>query len=269
MFFYDNTFLSYYSSIFCYWRNYSGSMISASCTMCYSECVGQCLYKCVKMYRCISQLLYRCLTCGWQVMQADEQFGLVMVAERMEESLVLLAKYLCWNLSDVLVLRLNSLRSEVSPKGKGRRKVEHIFLSVSCFTISFLHPLFLLPFYRWLLYHSYFNLTPLQHVSPSGDFPSSLSLVPPHSSRATSARRRSRCYSRSSLLTTSCTITSARVLISKWKPSGGEEWARRWPGCGIWWCCLLKLVTSSRRMPRISKGCRDRGLIGWVCSAAA
>ncbi|MPC32773.1 Galactosylceramide sulfotransferase [Portunus trituberculatus] len=45
-------------------------------------------------------------------MQADEQFGLVMVVERMEESLVLLADYLCWELSDMLVLDLNSLRNK-------------------------------------------------------------------------------------------------------------------------------------------------------------
>ncbi|XP_050712621.1 galactose-3-O-sulfotransferase 4-like [Eriocheir sinensis] len=47
------------------------------------------------------------------VARAEDQFGLVLVAERMEESLVLLVEYLCWELSDVLVLRLNSLRSEL------------------------------------------------------------------------------------------------------------------------------------------------------------
>ncbi|XP_063877672.1 galactosylceramide sulfotransferase-like [Scylla paramamosain] len=46
------------------------------------------------------------------VRRADAQFGLVLVAERMDESLVLLAKYLCWELRDVLVLRVNSLRDE-------------------------------------------------------------------------------------------------------------------------------------------------------------
>ncbi|KAK8388813.1 hypothetical protein O3P69_020644 [Scylla paramamosain] len=46
---------------------------------------------------------------------ADEQFGLVLVMERMEESLVLLAEYLCWELSDVLVLRVNSLREKFKP----------------------------------------------------------------------------------------------------------------------------------------------------------
>ncbi|XP_050711823.1 galactose-3-O-sulfotransferase 2-like [Eriocheir sinensis] len=47
------------------------------------------------------------------VARAEDQFGLVVVAERMEESLVLLAKYLCWELSDMVVLRLNSLRDEL------------------------------------------------------------------------------------------------------------------------------------------------------------
>ncbi|KAG0723106.1 Galactosylceramide sulfotransferase [Chionoecetes opilio] len=42
------------------------------------------------------------------VREADDHFGLVMVSDRMEESLVLLAQYLCWELSDVLVLSFNS-----------------------------------------------------------------------------------------------------------------------------------------------------------------
>ncbi|KAK8395412.1 hypothetical protein O3P69_006212 [Scylla paramamosain] len=42
------------------------------------------------------------------VNRVDEQFGLVLVADRMGESLVLLANYLCWELSDVLVLRVNT-----------------------------------------------------------------------------------------------------------------------------------------------------------------
>ncbi|XP_045120910.1 galactose-3-O-sulfotransferase 4-like isoform X2 [Portunus trituberculatus] len=46
------------------------------------------------------------------VRRADAQFGLVLVAERMDESLVLLAKYLCWELRDVLVLQINSLRDK-------------------------------------------------------------------------------------------------------------------------------------------------------------
>lgn len=48
-----------------------------------------------------------------QVARADDQFELVLVAERMEESLVLLADYLCWELRDVIVLHVNSLRDEV------------------------------------------------------------------------------------------------------------------------------------------------------------
>ncbi|KAG0728553.1 Galactose-3-O-sulfotransferase 3 [Chionoecetes opilio] len=46
------------------------------------------------------------------VREADDHFGLVMVSDRMEESLVLLAQYLCWELSDVLVLSFNSLSKE-------------------------------------------------------------------------------------------------------------------------------------------------------------
>ena len=37
----------------------------------------------------------------------------MLVAERMDKSLVLLAEYLCWELSDVLVLKLNSLNDKV------------------------------------------------------------------------------------------------------------------------------------------------------------
>ena len=66
-----------------------------------------------------------------QVMQADEQFGLVMVVERMEESLVLLADYLCWELSDVLVLDLNSLRSKVRETNK--KWVFYFKLYINCF----------------------------------------------------------------------------------------------------------------------------------------
>uniref|UniRef100_A0A0P4VXD4 Galactosylceramide sulfotransferase-like n=2 Tax=Scylla olivacea TaxID=85551 RepID=A0A0P4VXD4_SCYOL len=49
------------------------------------------------------------------VRRAAEQFGLVLVMERMDESLVLLAEYLCWELSDVLVLRVNSLKDKFKP----------------------------------------------------------------------------------------------------------------------------------------------------------
>lgn len=50
---------------------------------------------------------------GFQVARAADQFGLVLVVERMEESLVLLAEYLCWELRDVLVLHLNAIRDGV------------------------------------------------------------------------------------------------------------------------------------------------------------
>lgn len=50
---------------------------------------------------------------GFQVTRAADQFGLVLVMERMEESLVLLAEYLCWELRDVLVLHLNAIRDGV------------------------------------------------------------------------------------------------------------------------------------------------------------
>nr|XP_027224669.1 galactosylceramide sulfotransferase-like [Penaeus vannamei] len=43
---------------------------------------------------------------------ADKQFGLVMVAERMDESLVLLSHFLCWDLSDVVVLKVNARSSK-------------------------------------------------------------------------------------------------------------------------------------------------------------
>ncbi|XP_037781245.1 galactose-3-O-sulfotransferase 4-like isoform X1 [Penaeus monodon] len=43
---------------------------------------------------------------------ADEQFGLVMVTERMDESLVLLSHFLCWDLSDVVVLKVNARSSK-------------------------------------------------------------------------------------------------------------------------------------------------------------
>ncbi|XP_042865399.1 galactosylceramide sulfotransferase-like [Penaeus japonicus] len=43
---------------------------------------------------------------------ADKQFGLVMVAERMDESLVLLSHFLCWDLRDVVVLKVNARSSK-------------------------------------------------------------------------------------------------------------------------------------------------------------
>lgn len=51
-----------------------------------------------------------------QVERADRQFGLVMLAERMEESLVLLSHFLCWDLNDVIVLKVNARTAEVNPK---------------------------------------------------------------------------------------------------------------------------------------------------------
>ncbi|XP_076068496.1 galactosylceramide sulfotransferase-like [Oratosquilla oratoria] len=39
---------------------------------------------------------------------ADKQFDLVMIAERMEESLILLKNLLCWSFEDVIIFKLNS-----------------------------------------------------------------------------------------------------------------------------------------------------------------
>ncbi|KAG7154440.1 Galactose-3-O-sulfotransferase 3-like [Homarus americanus] len=46
------------------------------------------------------------------VREAEEKFDLVMVAERMEESQVLLSHLLCWDLRDVIVLKLNARSSK-------------------------------------------------------------------------------------------------------------------------------------------------------------
>ncbi|XP_045136150.1 galactose-3-O-sulfotransferase 3-like isoform X2 [Portunus trituberculatus] len=60
------------------------------------------------------------------VKQADEHFGLVLVMERIDESLVLLAEYLCWELSDVLMLKVNSLRDKLKPSiSEETRQVLH------------------------------------------------------------------------------------------------------------------------------------------------
>ena len=40
--------------------------------------------------------------------EIDNQFDLIMLMERFDESLVLLADTLCWNLEDVVTLKLNS-----------------------------------------------------------------------------------------------------------------------------------------------------------------
>ncbi|XP_066959369.1 galactosylceramide sulfotransferase-like [Macrobrachium rosenbergii] len=42
------------------------------------------------------------------VEKADKDFELVMIAERMEESLVLMSHLLCWDITDVLVLKINA-----------------------------------------------------------------------------------------------------------------------------------------------------------------
>ena len=51
-----------------------------------------------------------------QIEQADGLFHLVMVAERMPESLVLLRRLLCADFADVIVLKLNARREEVCPR---------------------------------------------------------------------------------------------------------------------------------------------------------
>ncbi|KAG7165456.1 Galactosylceramide sulfotransferase-like 1 [Homarus americanus] len=48
-----------------------------------------------------------------KVQMADKQFHLVMVADRMEESLVLLSHLLCWDLQHLLVLKLNGCSDSV------------------------------------------------------------------------------------------------------------------------------------------------------------
>ena len=51
-----------------------------------------------------------------QIGQADSTFHLVMVAERMEESLVLLSHALCVPLSEVAVMKINARKNSVSIK---------------------------------------------------------------------------------------------------------------------------------------------------------
>ncbi|ROT67947.1 Galactosylceramide sulfotransferase, partial [Penaeus vannamei] len=53
---------------------------------------------------------------------ADKQFGLVMVAERMDESLVLLSHFLCWDLSDVVVLKVNARSSKDKPERRDSKQ---------------------------------------------------------------------------------------------------------------------------------------------------
>ena len=40
--------------------------------------------------------------------EVDTQFDLVMIAERFDESMVLMAHLLCWDLADVVNLKLNA-----------------------------------------------------------------------------------------------------------------------------------------------------------------
>ena len=56
------------------------------------------------------------------ILQVDLQFDLVMLQDRFDESLVLLADVLCWDLKDVVTLTLNSRANEM----KVRR--DYIFL---------------------------------------------------------------------------------------------------------------------------------------------
>lgn len=58
-------------------------------------------------------LLLVCLLPTTQVERVDRDFDLVMLAERMEESLVLMSHLLCWPLEEVLVLKYNARNQEV------------------------------------------------------------------------------------------------------------------------------------------------------------
>ncbi|XP_068227594.1 galactose-3-O-sulfotransferase 3-like [Palaemon carinicauda] len=77
------------------------------------------------------------------VEKADKDFDLVMVAERMEESLILLSRLLCWNITDVLVLKVNArmsnFKKEVNEKTKGllRRKLAPDYLIYNFFSQKF------------------------------------------------------------------------------------------------------------------------------------
>ena len=48
-----------------------------------------------------------------QVAELDRQFDLVMIAERMDESLILLRHLLCWPVEYVVTMKLNSLISPI------------------------------------------------------------------------------------------------------------------------------------------------------------
>ena len=49
-----------------------------------------------------------------QTAKTDDDFDLVMIAERFEESLVLLSELLCWPLEDMVYLKTNQLTHKVS-----------------------------------------------------------------------------------------------------------------------------------------------------------
>ncbi|XP_068227595.1 galactosylceramide sulfotransferase-like [Palaemon carinicauda] len=74
------------------------------------------------------------------VKKADKDFDLVMVAERMEESLILMSRLLCWNITDVLVLKINArmsdFKKEINEKTKGllRRKLAPDYLIYNFFS---------------------------------------------------------------------------------------------------------------------------------------
>ncbi|OTF77476.1 galactosylceramide sulfotransferase-like protein [Euroglyphus maynei] len=50
------------------------------------------------------------------IQRLDSVFSLVMVAERMEESLILLKRLLCWNFDDVVVFKVNARNSNSKHK---------------------------------------------------------------------------------------------------------------------------------------------------------
>ena len=64
--------------------------------------------------------------CRGQVAEIDGQFHLVLVAERMEESLVLLRHLLCWPTSYMVTMRLNTLMAppQLPADSAARRRLE-------------------------------------------------------------------------------------------------------------------------------------------------
>ncbi|XP_068227591.1 galactosylceramide sulfotransferase-like isoform X1 [Palaemon carinicauda] len=77
------------------------------------------------------------------VKKADKDFDLVMVAERMEESLILMSRLLCWNITDVLVLKVNArmsnFKKKINKKTKRllRRKLAPDYLIYNFFSQKF------------------------------------------------------------------------------------------------------------------------------------